>query len=366
MVPSSAAEEMGRRGRLAAVAVAGQLPEWGGGGRCCHVRFLHVERVDHLPTIHPGINNNSSENDPYGKKKMKKLRTQRRKRQEEEKARRRDDKSARPSHRIIDRIRLQVSGGRGGNGSLSLHRISRKRHFQPDGGHGGHGGSVLLIADPHCTSLKGFRPHASAQKGANGSNNQCHGGRGRNIVLRVPPGVVVKRILDDDDEWDEETKSVVRTMSAVEEDYEDEDDDEDEDNDDDNEIRWDKKDGFVNSDYDDNTYEEDGEEHDDGESEVDPSVDPDGSTADDSDEPRRRGTADAWYLDDDGNIPDEAVARRTVTVADLDSPGSYVVVARGGLGGRGETFFFFSGNLIVAFPRCPNYLDLLISFIFLR
>jgi GTPase involved in cell partitioning and DNA repair len=332
----------------------------GGGGNValCPHRFLHTERVDHLPIIHPGMN----ADDPYGKKKMKRLRDQRRR--QRAKSRDGNGSSNRPSYRLIDRIRLQVSGGRGGNGSLSLHRISRKRHFKPDGGHGGNGGSVILIADPHCTSLKSFRPHVSAIKGGNGTSNMCHGGRGRNVVLRIPIGVVVKRILDDDEVWDEETKTVVRTFDEDDNDY---DDDGGGDGDDDNndDIRWDNKDGFVNSGYDnDNDDEETDEETDDyeddyetdedsslllsgDESDADPvPVDLAKNDDDDDDPPaapptRRKNTtnvANVWYLDDDDNsLSDEETERRTVIVADLDSPGSHVVVARGGLGGRGES-----------------------------
>jgi hypothetical protein len=64
----------------------------------------------------------------------------------------------RQSYRFIDRTRVQVSGGTGGNGSISMYKIGRKHKRRPDGGHGGRGGSVLIIADPNEQSLKWTKP----------------------------------------------------------------------------------------------------------------------------------------------------------------------------------------------------------------
>ena len=64
----------------------------------------------------------------------------------------------RQSYRFIDRTRVQVSGGTGGQGSLSMYKISRGHKRRPDGGHGGRGGSVLIIADPNEQSLKWTKP----------------------------------------------------------------------------------------------------------------------------------------------------------------------------------------------------------------
>ena len=95
---------------------------------------------------------------------------------------------------------------------LSRTKGDRSR-YRPDGGHGGNGGAVILVADPdqgQCFSqLVTGRPHLAAETGTNGTSSDCHGRTGRNLVVRVPCGVVVKRVLDEDEVWDDANKQVV-------------------------------------------------------------------------------------------------------------------------------------------------------------
>lgn len=256
-------------------------------------RLVHIERVDHLPIIQPGGNS------PSDKKRSK------------------GGKSNRPSYRFVDQCRMRAVGGEGGNGSLSLHHVSRKRHVTTDGGHGGSGGSVILIADEHCTSLSRFRPHVSAEKGRHGRGKERHGARGKNAVLRVPPGVVVRRVLDDDDEWDEETKTVLRKEEPI--------------NGDDEDAVWEYDPPENESDTTDLEINEQQED-------FDYDDEADGNEEDIKNHNGRFVEASLDYDTDDEDSEEfsREVERRTVTVADLDTPGAFTVVARGGRGGMGK------------------------------
>ena len=90
-----------------------------------------------------------------------------------------------------------MTAGRGGNGCLS-YATQMKSHYKkrPDGGHGGDGGYIILLADDNEQSLNMQRHHFQAQDGKNGSSQQLHGRNGKDLIIRVPRGVVVKKIND--------------------------------------------------------------------------------------------------------------------------------------------------------------------------
>ena len=94
--------------------------------------------------------------------------------------------SGRPSYRFVDRTRVRVSGGSGGNGSLSMFRIGRKHKRRPDGGHGGNGGSIVIVADKSEQSLRWTTPHVTADSGTHGSSQCKNGKNANNKVLKVP------------------------------------------------------------------------------------------------------------------------------------------------------------------------------------
>lgn len=230
-------------------------------------------------------------------------------------------KSGKPSYRFVDRVRVRASAGEGGKGSLSMHSIGRKRKLKPDGGNGGDGGSIIIFADPKEQSLRMSHPHVQAPKGANGSNNDKHGRKGKNTVIRVPCGVVVKRILNHDEVWDENTETVKKVDENGEEiqpalfnyydpDYE----------------------------YNDITTERNGGAED-GEEAIDYDM------VGFSDMDVLHGT---WKGSDDEDDDRYAsvVERERVVLADLDTPSSHVVVCKGGKGGFGTGIFSsFHGKL---------------------
>ena len=89
---------------------------------------------------------------------------------------------------------IDVAGGDGGRGAVSFRREKYVPMGGPDGGDGGRGGDVVLVADSTDPTLAGFRErrrfHAPA--GVAGGKNLRHGAAGADIVLRVPPGTIVR------------------------------------------------------------------------------------------------------------------------------------------------------------------------------
>ncbi len=98
---------------------------------------------------------------------------------------------------FLDEIRISVRGGKGGQGCMSFRREKYVPRGGPDGGDGGDGGAVILLADPMESSLHPLRGQGvfEAGNGRPGGPNNCTGARGRDLVLRVPPGTVVKDAL---------------------------------------------------------------------------------------------------------------------------------------------------------------------------
>ena len=101
---------------------------------------------------------------------------------------------------FADRARLFVSAGAGGDGASSFRREAHVPRGGPDGGDGGHGGSVILAVEPGMTSLGDFsrKRHFRAVAGGKGSGRRAHGRSAKELVLRVPPGTVVRST---DGEW---------------------------------------------------------------------------------------------------------------------------------------------------------------------
>lgn len=92
-----------------------------------------------------------------------------------------------------DRARIQVQGGRGGDGSLSFRREKFVPKGGPDGGDGGHGGDIVLVADPDLRDLSAFRgrPRFKGARGRHGEGSNRRGADGDAVELRVPIGTQV-------------------------------------------------------------------------------------------------------------------------------------------------------------------------------
>jgi GTP-binding protein len=92
-----------------------------------------------------------------------------------------------------DRARIEVRGGRGGDGSLSFRREKYVPKGGPDGGDGGDGGDVVLVADAGLRDLSYFQRKRRfvAQRGRHGEGGNRHGANGETLELRVPVGTQV-------------------------------------------------------------------------------------------------------------------------------------------------------------------------------
>lgn len=95
---------------------------------------------------------------------------------------------------FIDQAHIVVRSGRGGNGIISFRREKYIPKGGPDGGNGGRGGDIILRVDRQLTTLMDFRYKRKyiAQDGEAGARALCSGKAGQDIVLRIPPGTLVK------------------------------------------------------------------------------------------------------------------------------------------------------------------------------
>ncbi len=110
---------------------------------------------------------------------------------------------------FVDKVRITVIGGRGGDGAVAFHREKYVASGGPDGGDGGHGGSVILHVNDNLSTLLDFRYKRkySAQCGANGAGKRMSGKRGENLIIEVPRGTVVR---------DAESNQIIVDMSTGE------------------------------------------------------------------------------------------------------------------------------------------------------
>jgi GTPase len=94
---------------------------------------------------------------------------------------------------FLDRVRIWVAAGRGGDGAATFRREAHVPRGGPDGGDGGRGGSIYLAVDPGQTTLRDFqhRHHFRAAPGGRGEGARKHGKAGEDLVLGVPPGTAV-------------------------------------------------------------------------------------------------------------------------------------------------------------------------------
>ena len=100
---------------------------------------------------------------------------------------------------FIDRVEIEVHAGNGGDGCLSFRREKFVPRGGPDGGDGGEGGSVVLVGDPHVTTLLdyNYRRRFQAERGAHGQGANKSGRAGGTLSLRAPLGTVVKSDTDE-------------------------------------------------------------------------------------------------------------------------------------------------------------------------
>nr|WP_326127544.1 GTPase ObgE [uncultured Oscillibacter sp.] len=110
---------------------------------------------------------------------------------------------------FIDKARITVQAGNGGNGVVAFHREKYVAAGGPDGGDGGRGGSIILVVDDNMSTLMDFRYKRkyAAGNGGDGQGRRKTGKDGEDLVIRVPRGTLVR---------DAETNEIIKDMSDKE------------------------------------------------------------------------------------------------------------------------------------------------------
>lgn len=113
---------------------------------------------------------------------------------------------------FLDRVKIFVHAGAGGDGAATFRHEAHVPRGGPDGGDGGRGGSIHVRVDPGQTMLRDFRHnrHFKATPGGRGMGDKRHGKAGDDLTLLVPPGTAIY-----DDATDELLADLVATGQAA-------------------------------------------------------------------------------------------------------------------------------------------------------
>ncbi|MFR6515045.1 MAG: GTPase ObgE [Ruminococcus sp.] len=95
---------------------------------------------------------------------------------------------------FADRAKIMIRSGKGGNGHVSFRRELYVANGGPDGGDGGKGGDLIFEVDEGLNTLYDYRHKRkfAAGDGEEGGKRRCHGKDGKDVVLKVPEGTVIK------------------------------------------------------------------------------------------------------------------------------------------------------------------------------
>ncbi|HHW6067685.1 TPA: GTPase ObgE [Staphylococcus aureus] len=97
---------------------------------------------------------------------------------------------------FVDQVKISLKAGDGGNGITAYRREKYVPFGGPAGGDGGKGASVVFEVDEGLRTLLDFRyqRHFKASKGENGQSSNMHGKNAEDLVLKVPPGTIIKNV----------------------------------------------------------------------------------------------------------------------------------------------------------------------------
>ncbi len=95
---------------------------------------------------------------------------------------------------FVDRVSLYCRAGDGGDGCTSFRREAKVPRGGPDGGDGGDGGSVVVRCEPNLSNLAHIAGHRhwKGERGQHGMGSLCHGKNGKEALIVVPPGTIVR------------------------------------------------------------------------------------------------------------------------------------------------------------------------------
>jgi len=101
---------------------------------------------------------------------------------------------------FVDTAKIKVHGGNGGAGCVSFLRTKTQPRGGPDGGNGGKGGSVIIKADKQLATLCDYfyQPINKAEKGVAGGSTRKNGAYGKDLILKVPVGTIVRDVESGD------------------------------------------------------------------------------------------------------------------------------------------------------------------------
>ena len=95
---------------------------------------------------------------------------------------------------FVDKARITIQAGKGGDGAVAFHREKYVAAGGPDGGDGGRGGNIVFVVDDNMSTLMDFRYKRkyTAGHGANGQGKRCYGRDGETLYIKVPRGTIVR------------------------------------------------------------------------------------------------------------------------------------------------------------------------------
>ena len=112
---------------------------------------------------------------------------------------------------FVDIAKIKIKAGDGGNGAVAFHREKYVASGGPDGGDGGRGGNIVFKVDDNLSTLADFRYKRKykAENGADGSGSRRNGKKGKDLIIRVPRGTIIRETesgvimadMSDDDEF---------------------------------------------------------------------------------------------------------------------------------------------------------------------
>ena len=110
---------------------------------------------------------------------------------------------------FIDKVKIYVKAGNGGNGCVSFRREKYVAKGGPDGGDGGNGGNVIFTIDKGTNTLLAFRYKRKfvATNGGDGAGAKFHGKNGEDVIIKVPEGTIIR---------DDKTGKILKDMSDCE------------------------------------------------------------------------------------------------------------------------------------------------------
>lgn len=114
--------------------------------------------------------------------------------------------------KFVDRVKVYLRAGSGGNGCVSFYRARHIAKGGPDGGNGGNGGSIIFKATNQNNSLIAYqyKPHIYLPAGIDGKSQNRHGKNGEDRICTVPPGTQI---------WNADRTKLLADLEKIDDEY---------------------------------------------------------------------------------------------------------------------------------------------------